>query len=118
MVHAALAMTWEFADESALQPAVAARLAVIVDELVGNLLRHGSAPQGVRVELLLANRGGEVIVVIEDNCAPFDPRDVEFAGPDAETGGGVGLALVRGLADILAYESDGGANRLTLRVHS
>ena len=91
-------------------------LAVIVDELVCNLLDHGCddaadgwiglalwrSPEGVRVRLT-------------DGCAPFDPRD---AAPPPELppdhGGGAGLAIVRAWCRILSYRREGGRNILDL----
>ena len=37
--------------------------------------------------------------------------------PNAERGGGVGLALVKAFAQIESYVSEGGLNRLTLRMN-
>jgi serine/threonine-protein kinase RsbW len=115
-VRSALAAASEFAKGCRLDPLSAARLALCVDELVGNLLHHGEAPCEVRIALAMTRSEGAVEMVLEDNCLPFDPREVAFGGPDEETGGGVGLALVRGLAQIVAYERADGVNRLTLRV--
>jgi serine/threonine-protein kinase RsbW len=118
VIAAALNASAAFAADGGLGPAAAAKLAVIVDELVGNLLRHGEAECEIRIDLTLRREADEVAVVLEDNCRPFDPRATEFAGPDAESGGGVGLALVRGLATIDDYERDRDVNRLSLRLRA
>lgn len=116
-VGAALAAAAAFTGNSGLDAATAARLAIIVDELVGNLLRHGQAGHDIRIDLSLTCSGGEIVAVLEDDGTPFDPRDVaEFDMPDEETGGGVGLALVRAWAEIDGYERIDGINRLELRL--
>lgn len=116
-LQAAVATAREFAQLSGLDAAAGARLVVVIDELVGNLLRHGAvADCDIEVALELARSGDGVLVTLEDNCVPFDPRLAAFAGPDAESGGGVGLALVGAWADILGYARDNGVNRLVLRL--
>jgi len=117
-VRSAIVTAREFADACGLEPALAARLAVVVDELVGNLLRHGRPGCDVRIGLTLTQGKGEVAMTLEDDCVPFDPREAPFAGPDGESGGGVGLALVRAFAEIAGYERRDGFNRLTLRLRA
>lgn len=115
-VASAIGSAREFALRHRLAPAAAARLVVIVDELVGNLLRHGEPVGGeIAIALKLARDGGEVVLTFEDNCLPFDPRSAHFAGPDGD-GGGVGLALVRAWTEIVSYGSRDGVNRLILRL--
>jgi serine/threonine-protein kinase RsbW len=117
-IGSALAVARIFAEQSLLEPALAARLAVVVDELVGNVLRHGRPGCEVRFALALTRRSGdgEVTITLEDDGPPFDPRTVPFAGPDGDSGGGVGLALVRAFAEIVGYERGDSVNRLSLRL--
>ena len=118
VVRSAIVTAREFGEGARLEPAAAARLAVVVDELVGNLLRHGRPGCDVHLDMVLTRGQGEreVLLVLEDDCVPFDPREVAFNGPDEEDGGGVGLALVRAFAEIAGYERRDGVNRLTLRL--
>jgi len=119
-VRSAILTAHEFAHACGMVPAAAARLAVVVDELVGNLLRHGRPGGDVRLKLTLQPGlgEGEVAMTLEDDCPPFDPRAAAFDGPDGDSGGGVGLALVRAFADIAGYEHRDGLNRLTLRLRA
>ncbi|MET0251867.1 MAG: ATP-binding protein [Novosphingobium sp.] len=106
-----------FAEGNRLDPVTAGRLAVIVDELIGNVLRHGGRHQGIALDLTISAAAGGVEVFVEDDGTPFDPRTAgSFAGPDEESGGGVGLALVHAWAEILAYDRRDGRNRLHLRL--
>ena len=116
-VLAALAATARFAEAAKLSSANDLRLAVIVEELVSNALRHG--PRGGRLSLelaLCADAQGISVELVDDGIA-FDPTaERPFAGPDPVTGGSVGLALVRAWARELAYRREDSTNRLALRL--
>ena len=114
---AALAAAEDFAHAAGLDARGGARLAVVVEELVSNAVRHGAADGTIAIELTLDARDGEVALVLTDNGVAFDPTaDRNFSGPDAETGGGVGLALVKAWANTLAYRRDDGRNVVELRL--
>ncbi|MDP3676924.1 MAG: ATP-binding protein [Novosphingobium sp.] len=114
---AALAAAEDFASEAGLDAPGAARLAVVVDELVSNAVRHGVDDGSIAIELAMAVCGGEVSIVLEDDGVAFDPtQERGFRGPDPETGGGVGLALVKAWAKGFAYSRENGRNRIELRL--
>jgi serine/threonine-protein kinase RsbW len=114
-LRAALATARAFAAASALDPEVSARLAIVVEELVENLLTHGAGTADLTIGMELEAIGDSVVVVIEDTAPPFDPRAVaDPVVPRADRGGGVGLALVRAWSEIRSYERNGGVNRLEL----
>jgi serine/threonine-protein kinase RsbW len=100
----------------ALLPSVAQRLDLCLTELVTNVLTHGIANTPMSVELHKA--GDALTAVIEDQGIAFDPTTAELpslATTLAETPiGGLGIRLVRKLADALQYERNGETNRLTL----
>ena len=89
---------------------------VIVEELVSNLMDHG-APAGVdTLQLGLAIDHARVVLDIRDNGAAYDP----FAHPvpdldadlDARPIGGLGIHLVRELAQDARYRRDQGWNQV------
>jgi anti-sigma regulatory factor (Ser/Thr protein kinase) len=113
-----LAAAREFARREAVDTAVAARLAIVLEELVANAVRHGMGDGECRIEGRLAATDGGVQLELTDTGRPFDPfEERPFTGPDRETGGGVGLELVRRWAHEPAYCREGSRNRvrLTLR---
>lgn len=115
IVIAAMAVAEEFADETGLAPQDGARLAVVVEELISNALRHGSASARIRLHLTLVVDPGGVALAIEDDGLAFDPTRIRsFSGPDPVTGGGVGLALVQAWADDFVYRRAEGRNRVSL----
>ena len=95
-------------------------LVVAVDEAISNILRHGyddSAEPAVTIEAVADEEGVEVALV--DGGRPFSPLD--WPAPALEGGaaerpvGGLGIYLMRTLADRLTYRREGASNRLTLR---
>lgn len=113
----AIAAAREFLNEGPCDGDMQARLAIIVEELVLNIIEHGCPPADdvIAISFLRADRN--IRLAIEDGGAFFDPRD---AGPRMEfppdRGGGAGLALVLAWADILLCERRDGRNRLVLDI--
>lgn len=88
------------------------RLAILVEELLANLFDHGTGD--VVAVLQLERTRDQVHLVLEDEGAPFDPRQAGPAEPNEERGGGVGLALVRAWPEALTYWPGPPTNRLDL----
>ncbi|MET0179730.1 MAG: ATP-binding protein [Novosphingobium sp.] len=118
-LRAALIVTAEFARACALDPAMSARLAIVVEELVENVLTHGADSADVMIRMQLDRAGDAVVVVLEDTGIAFDPRSApDPPAPRADRGGGVGLALVRAWSEIRSYQCDAGVNRLELALRA
>ena len=114
---AALAVAEDFASEAGLDARGGARLAVVVEELVSNAIRHGAAHGGIAIDLTLTAGEGEIALELIDNGVAFDPTARRnFFGPNSDTGGGVGLALVKAWANAFRYTRDGGRNVIELRL--
>jgi len=115
-VHRLVAATRDFCERAALEAGVAARLAIIAEELVANLVEHGDVGEAGSVELELVRDGAAILLRLGDDGPPFDPRGVSPGEAIPERGGGAGLDLVRAWAEIVDYRSDRGWNRLELRM--
>jgi serine/threonine-protein kinase RsbW len=104
---------------------------VCVEELFSNLVRHGggqwsddpaatgSSHTSIRMSITVAVASGHVIVVLEDNGAPFDvaaapPKQVDRP-LEAARPGGLGIQLIKTLSSELVYEHVNGLNRTTLK---
>lgn len=112
---AALAAAEDFASAAGLDARGGARLAVVVEELVSNAIRHGAAGGKIAIDLTLEAGDGEIALVLEDDGIAFDPSEQRaFTGPNPDTGGGVGLALVRAWANAIDYDRTNGRNRIEL----
>jgi signal transduction histidine kinase len=93
-------------------PEIESALFRIAQEAVVNAVRHASA---TRVRVSLGNRGGSVILTVEDDGAGFDP-DASFASPDHW-----GIKNMRGRAvavgGTLQLDTErGGGTRVTVAV--
>lgn len=93
-----------------------AQIMVALDEVVSNALRHGSEGSSPAIAVAMNVGSGRVTVEVADDGAPFDPLAV--AAPDiglpveSRPIGGLGIHLVRQLADAVEYRRENGCNRL------
>jgi anti-sigma regulatory factor (Ser/Thr protein kinase) len=113
-----------FAAEHGLSADDQARTLIVVEELLTNLTRYGYPKQleptgeaAVTLEL----EGSQLTVEFEDNGQPFDP--LTSAAPDFDQSiesrrvGGLGLHMVRELAEEAHYSRRDGRNIVRLRWH-
>lgn len=92
-----------------------ARLAIVVEEVVANIVEHGQCPAGSEIQLGMALAGDHIELNFEDEGIAFDPvLHDSLARPLPERGGGAGLALVKHMAQAITYERADGRNRLKL----
>jgi len=97
-----------FLEDQGVASPVCYRLRLIIEELLANLIMHGrfaGDPPPARVEIALTPDA--LLLTIDDAAAPYDPRRApEPAGPpsiDDDKVGGLGLSLIRKMAEIRAY---------------
>lgn len=94
------------------------KVAILVEELVANALRHGGKDRDLSLWLMLGEHKGSVQLELEDDGAPFDPTSpATFAGPDPQTGGGIGLAFVHAWGADINYARISERNTLRLAIH-
>jgi serine/threonine-protein kinase RsbW len=105
-----------FLAEAGVDERAAHYVALVIDELLTNVVTHGesgSTPASVRLTV----RPDRVDAQVSDYGAPFDPRTAReidpSAGADDRPLGGLGLFLIHRLTDGLDYERDGDCNRTT-----
>jgi len=118
-ILSALEAAERFAVREQLAPIAAARLSVVIEELVSNTLRHGAGGGDVTVWFTLTHADGSIRVDLADDAEAFDPTaEKQFDGPDRESGGGVGLALISAWAQEASYAREDGHNRMRLALPS
>ncbi|MBU8545299.1 MULTISPECIES: ATP-binding protein [Roseomonadaceae] len=111
-----------WAESQDVPPAQALRLRLVTEELLANLIEHATWPAGptpARLEVVW--RDGVLSLALEDAAAPFDPRHAPAAVPslEGEAVGGLGLALVRRMAQRLDYgRTEAGGNRTSLDIRA
>jgi anti-sigma regulatory factor (Ser/Thr protein kinase) len=109
-----------FGAESGLTDENTTDLNLMLDEIVGNVIRHGfddglqhQIHVSVKLEADLAT------LQVEDDGKPFNPLDIQE--PDLNLPieerpiGGLGVFVVKTIADSLEYARDHGRNRLTMK---
>ena len=102
-----------------LPPDVRRRLLTSLDELLSNIVHHGLRGRSGEIRMSLSNEAGGLEVEVVDDADPFNPLMAPTpnvkAGIDERVPGGLGIVLVRGLADDVRYERTANRNRVTLR---
>ena len=114
----ALEFVRDFLSKTTFGDHTRSKVAIVVEEVISNSLRHGGENRDVSLSLALEEKAGAVELEIEDDAPPFDPsRTVDFSGPDPRTGGGIGLAIIRAWGEDITYARRDNRNilRLTLR---
>jgi anti-sigma regulatory factor (Ser/Thr protein kinase) len=117
--HTANVVSLCLAERQASLPAIHfARLAV--EELLSNCVKYAFADAAEHlIEITLSIEGGDLILTFTDDGLPFNPLTLpepRIHVPIEERGiGGLGIHLLRKIADDLHYSRTDGKNRLTLR---
>ena len=101
------------------------RLDVCLNEVLANIIAYGGAqalecPIGLRLEVHRHQGGSEANLTVCDSGTAFDPlasapRPRPQSLADAEPGG-LGLVMIRSIADKLSYGHSEGRNRLRMDV--
>jgi serine/threonine-protein kinase RsbW len=91
-----------------------------IEELVVNVIRYAYVDDDPHViDVELAIEGDQIALRIDDDGMPFDPRRgpaLNVHAEDRETGG-LGLALVLDMVDVLKYRREEERNRVEVRIH-
>ena len=109
-----------FARDCGLADDERARLLIILEELFTNVVAHGSGARFAAggVTVALGRRRGLVTIDFVDDGPPFDPLahpepDLDVS-PDQRPVGGLGIAIVRAMADQASYRRESHRNHLYL----
>lgn len=113
------AFVLERAESAGLSPVILARLDLVLEELLVNVISYAYPENSAgAVELVCGLSRGEFCLRITDNGTPFNP--LERAAPDLSLPveerqiGGLGIFLVREMASRLEYVREDGRNVLTV----
>jgi anti-sigma regulatory factor (Ser/Thr protein kinase) len=110
----------EFAGCNSLPAGERARLLIMLEELFTNAVNHGYGLEAAsgRIDIALALEAGRLKIAFSDDGRPFDPLAKplpDLDRPAAERlSGGLGLPILRSLADDARYSRDGDRNHLVL----
>jgi serine/threonine-protein kinase RsbW len=104
-----------YAEAADIAPGIAARLALVAEEIAANVAMHAEGASFF--ELRVTPGPGALALAIEDDGPEYDP--LARAAPDTDAAiedravGGLGVHLVRELTRDARYERAGGLNRLS-----
>jgi anti-sigma regulatory factor (Ser/Thr protein kinase) len=111
-----------FCAQHGLPTAALCKVRVVLEELVLNQIDHATGAASDRIDLRIDLEPSRVVIVLEDDAAPFDPRSrpaFDKTRPlEERTGRGMGLQLVRSMTEELDYERAGTRNRLRVVIAS
>lgn len=90
-------------------------LKVVADEIYSNIVHYSDAKAA---EILFRNDAEKIILVFEDDGNPYNPLEAEepdiTAGIEDRKIGGLGLFMVRKMAESVVYEYTAGKNQMTV----
>lgn len=100
----------EFVQTEQLGSKIEFCITLLVEEIFTNMVRHNAASEN-DIVIDIERDGEQLVVQLTDfDVDPFDPDDVEEVDVDAPLAarrpGGLGLHLVRSLADKVLFEYD------------
>ena len=94
------------------------RVLTALDEIVSNVVRHAYGDDPGSIDVAFAREGAVVLVSVADAGPAFDPLSMpapDTSAPlDDRKPGGLGIALVRALADDVRYDRQDGRNQVSM----
>jgi anti-anti-sigma factor len=117
-LEALLRFVSELAKEYGFPPDRVRDIELAVEESLVNIVAYAYPQHTGEVDVRGEPDGRNLVFTILDHGIAFDPMSVSVSAasedPARQSLGGVGVRLIRRLADHLAYRREGGANVLTL----
>lgn len=111
----------DFCEQNEILPNKLFAIQLILEELVTNIINHGSSSQKTEIiEISLTVQDDLITLAIRDNARAFNP--LEAAEPDTGQSleerdiGGLGLFLVRKKVKSLSYEYKDGFNNVIAEI--
>jgi anti-sigma regulatory factor (Ser/Thr protein kinase) len=109
----------EISGKAGLDAELTARINLVLEEAVSNVIKHGYEPDAEGSVDIEAKVGKDSLeFTLTDTGVPFDPTEAPM--PDTNLGveerpiGGLGVYLIRTIMDSVSYRREGGRNILTL----
>ena len=102
-------------EEYAIPLRVGYSLKVVADEIYSNIVHYSGAKTA---EILFKNDADKITLVFADDGKPYNPLEAEepdiTAGVEERKIGGLGLFMVRKMAELVVYDYTAGRNQMTV----
>lgn len=109
----------EFCTRQGMSERACMTAGVCVEELAGNVVKHGFQNQKSGTVWVLATIQNKTLTLrIRDNCIRFDPKEYLRLSAQDDPSEHIGIRLVAGLAESVEYQNMFGMNMLTIEVKS
>ncbi len=112
----------EFVEEHAIPATAAMHLNLALEELITNVIVHGYEGTRGSIGLALEREGERVSAVLTDRARAYDPfstPEPDLDAPIEERGiGGLGVHIVREMAESYDYERRGDENRVRISLRA
>ncbi len=107
-----------FCNEHNIPKRTASYAAVAMEEMAGNIIRHGMTLDSKRhsVDVRVAHKDGDVILRLKDDCPAFDPSQQQSIFDPDDPLKNIGIRMVYKMADEVQYQNILGLNVLTIRL--
>ena len=107
----------EFCTRQGMSERACMTAGVCVEELAGNVVKHGFQNQKSGIVWVLATIQNKTLTLrIRDNCIRFDPKEYLRLSVQDYPSEHIGIRLVAGLAESVEYQNMFGMNMLTIEV--
>ncbi|MFM9851909.1 MAG: ATP-binding protein [Sphingomonadaceae bacterium] len=111
----ALACAKLFAEHAKCGENACIKLAIVVEEVIANIVEHGECTPGSSINLSMAQNADQIIITVSDCGTRFDPLSVEASGKmPPQRGGGAGIALIRAWSLAVDWHYSDGRNHLRI----
>ena len=92
--------------------------ALAMEEMAGNIVRHGFSGDRKRhtVDLRIALKGDDIMIRFKDDCIPFNPQERQNMMNPADRTENIGLRLVFQIVKEQSYQNILGLNVLTIKI--
>ncbi|MBQ9272827.1 MAG: ATP-binding protein, partial [Mogibacterium sp.] len=89
-----------------------------MEEMAGNVIEHGFSKDNKKhsVDIRVAHKNGDVILLIRDDCVPFDPAKRQQMAENDDPVANIGIRTVFATASDVQYQNILGMNMLTIRI--
>jgi len=89
-----------------------------MEEMAGNVIEHGFSKDNKKhsVDIRVAHKNGDVILLIRDDCVPFDPSTRQRIADNSDPDVNIGIRTVFATASDVQYQNILGMNILTIRI--